>query len=406
MATRPETDEGIAAAVLDLAGIAADTSPEGSEAARRFAGALRRAGLPLAAVTASGDAPAPIGRSAPDFAAAARALDAPPERMVAVSANVAGVSEAATASFGTVVGLRAEQSGEAEARRHALRAAGADLVAPGLDRLLLPDESGLRTLATLPPVWDRLAPLATQAADRGVAVFLDFDGTLAPIVADHRDAALPEGMEAEIAALAARCPTAIVSGRDLADVRVRVGVTAAIHAGSHGFDIVGPGGLAARPEAAERFLPYLDRAEAALRDRLGEIEGAEVERKTFSVAVHFRSVAAADLPEVARAVDAAAASPELRKGRGRKVWEIQPRAEWDKGRAVAWLLDHTPMGGGGRLPVYVGDDLTDEDAFAVLAGRGLCLAVRGDNRPTLADATLEGPDDVRRLIGWLAGQPS
>jgi trehalose-phosphatase len=180
-------------------------------------------------------------------------------------------------------------------------------------------------------------------------------------------------------------------------------VAEAIYAGSHGFDIAGPDGLSARPDQAERFLPRLDAAEQALRDRLGGIEEAEIERKTFSIAVHFRGVPEADVPSVEQAVDAVATDyPDLRKGRGRKVFEIQPRAEWDKGRAVAWLLDNTSMGGDGRVPLYLGDDLTDEDAFAVLLGRGLSVAIRGTERLTLADYALDGPEDVRRFLHWLA----
>ena len=76
---------------------------------------------------------------------------------------------------------------------------------------------------------------------------------------------------------------------------------------------------------------------------------------------------------------------KLRKSRGRKVFEIQPRADWDKGRAVKWLLAHTRLGDDGASPIYLGDDLTDEDAFSILGSGGLCVAVRGDTRATLAD---------------------
>jgi trehalose-phosphatase len=276
-------------------------------------------------------------------------------------------------------------------------------VTPDLRRLLLPGGTGLRTLAALPTPWERAEAFDAQVAGRPLSVFLDFDGTLAPIVADHRAAALPDGTAAAVAALARRCPTAVVSGRDLADVRARVGVDGAIYAGSHGFDIAGPCGLEARPDEAERFLPSLDAVERDLRARLATVDGSDVERKTFSVAVHVRHVAEHDVARVEKAVDdVLAGCPDLRKGRGRRVVELQPRVGWDKGRAVVWLLESTAMGGKARVPLYVGDDLTDEDAFAVLIAGGVSLAVRGANRLTLADFALEGPDDVRRLLDRLA----
>jgi alpha,alpha-trehalase len=370
--------------VLESAGLdrALDAILDGAEAAER--------GLP------------PKPDPAMPTEAAAR-LGVAPDRAIVVEDAVAGVEAGARGRFGLVVGLvRQSDRAAAETRRLALRAAGADLVTPDLRRLLMPDRSGLRTLGRLPALWSRAEDVEARAGGRRLSVFLDFDGTLAPIVPDHTAARPAEGISEALAALARVCPVAVVSGRDLADVRARVGVSGAIYAGSHGFDIAGPGGLEARPEEAEGFLGALDAAERALRDRLAGVAGAEVERKTFAIAVHYRNVAAAEVPEVAQAVEAvAAAHPDLRKGRGRKVFELQPRVDWDKGRAVAWLLEHTAMGADGRLPLYVGDDLTDEDAFAALIDRGLSVAVRGADRPTLADYALEGPDDVGRFLHWL-----
>jgi alpha,alpha-trehalase len=242
---------------------------------------------------------------------------------------------------------------------------------------------------------------------RPTSVFLDYDGTLSPIVEDYRDATLPRVSRDAVACLARRCPVAIISGRDLADVRERVGLDDVIYAGSHGFDIAGPDGLEARPDEADGFLRPIEEAAAELRDALSGIEGADVERKTFSVAVHYRRVAERDVAAIEDAVDGVVTRhEELRKGRGKMVFEIQPRADWDKGRAVTWLLAHTRLGEGDALPVYLGDDLTDEDAFAALGSAGLCIAVRGAGRATLADYALADPEDVRRFVLWLAEMDS
>src|SRR5262245_65261350 len=117
--------------------------------------------------------------------------------------------------------------------------------------------------------------------DDRLAVFLDYDGTLTPIVSRPEDAWLPDAMRQTLRSLAARLPVAILSGRDLDDVRGRVHVDGIVYAGSHGFDIAGAGGL--RRELGPAYLPVLDAAETDLRGMLDEIPGAQVERTHLSV---------------------------------------------------------------------------------------------------------------------------
>ena len=332
----------------------------------------------------------------------ARRLDAQPHETAVIEDTVAGVTAAAAGRFGLVIGVNRRQD-DPGAQRHALRANGADLVTRDLRRLLLPGGGGLRTLDRLPLVWDRLEAFGAHLKGRRLSVFLDFDGTLSPIVDDYRAASIPDETRDAIRRLAGTCPVAIISGRDLADVRARVGIDDVIYAGSHGFDIAGPDGLQARPDAADAFLEPIAAADRDLRAAVAHIRGAMVERKTFSVAVHYREVAQGDVAALGEAVESVLARHDkLRKGRGKKVIEIQPRADWDKGRAVEWLLEHTHLGERAALPLYLGDDLTDEDAFAALGSRGVGISVRGGGRATLADHALADPDDVRRFLGWLS----
>ena len=334
----------------------------------------------------------------------AKRLGREPASTAVVEDAVSGVQAGSRGRFGLVIGVNRQESG-ADEQRHALRSGGADLVTTDLRRLVLPGTPGLRTLDRLPTVWDRLDDVCSRVHGRGVSVFLDYDGTLSPIVADHRKAFLPEGMADEIRGLARHCPVAIISGRDLKDVRERVGVEEAIYAGSHGFDIAGPSGLSERPEQARGFVETIAQAAEDLRRKLEGIENAEIEAKTFSVAVHFRRVPEAEVDRVEQAVDRVLdRHPKLRKGRGKRVFEIQPRADWDKGRAVRWLMEQSRIGGETRLPLYIGDDLTDEDAFAALEGDGLSIAVRGGRRATLADYALDDTGDVCRFLGWLGQQ--
>src|ERR1700746_3791428 len=107
----------------------------------------------------------------------------------------------------------------------------------------------------LPSALDHVQKIA-GARNCALAVFLDYDGTLSPIVSRPEQAVLSGSMPAVLRALVTKLPVAILSGRDLEDVRQRVGIDAIVYAGSHGFDIAGPRGL--RKELATEFLPRLD----------------------------------------------------------------------------------------------------------------------------------------------------
>ncbi len=252
----------------------------------------------------------------------------------------------------------------------------------------------------LPDALEARPELEEQLRGRQLAVFLDYDGTLAPIVPHPDRAVLAPGMREAVQRLAEGVPVCIVSGRDRPDVARFVDLQHLIYAGSHGFDIRGPDLAREHPEGA-MALPDLDAAERSLEEALRRVEGAEVERKRFSVAVHHRRVAEDRVPEVFRAVDEVlAAHPSLRRSGGKKVIELQPDVDWHKGRAVTWLLEALSLED--AFALYVGDDRTDEDAFHALEGRGLGILVGLPARPTAARYRLEDPEAVRRFLSWLA----
>jgi trehalose-phosphatase len=238
-----------------------------------------------------------------------------------------------------------------------------------------------------------------EIARRGdrFAVFLDYDGTLTPIVSHPEDAWLADSMRQTLRLLVARVPVAILSGRDLDDVRGRVHVDGLVYAGSHGFDIAGSGGLRRRLGAA--YLPVLDTAETELREALDEISGAQLERKHFSVAAHYRNVNESDAFRVALAVDAVAARHrELRRIDGKKVYELLPDIDWNKGKAVLWLLETLDLVRGKVLPIFIGDDRTDEDAFRALEKRGFGILVSEQPQVTAASYWLKNPEKVERFL--------
>jgi trehalose-phosphatase len=233
-----------------------------------------------------------------------------------------------------------------------------------------------------------------------IAVFLDYDGTLTPIVSHPEKALLSDSMRETLQALVRQTPVAILSGRDLDDIRQRVNIDAIIYAGSHGFDIAGLRGL--RREEATEFLPALDVAEKELREKLAGTAGALLERKRFSIAAHYRNVIETDVSKVKQAVnEVAMRHGELRKMEGKKVYELLPDIDWDKGKAVLWLLQNLGLDLGKVCPIYIGDDRTDEDAFRALKQYGIGILVSEQSRPTGATYSLKDPIEVDSFLRGL-----
>jgi len=214
------------------------------------------------------------------------------------------------------------------------------------------------------PLLERLA-----AEPHLAGLFLDFDGVLAPIVERPDDARPPAETRREVERLAARYAlVAVVSGRADDDVRRRVGVDGVVVAGSHGLEL---------DPAAEDWRERID----AFAET---VDWPDVERKALTVAFHFRTAtdegaARAVLADVARRAQAAG----LRASFGRKVLEVLPPLEANKGTAVRQLLADAGL----QRALVAGDDTTDLDAFRALDG--LELAVR------VAVASDEGPPELR-----------
>lgn len=257
----------------------------------------------------------------------------------------------------------------------------------------------------LPDALDAFDEIAAALRGRPAMVFLDFDGTLSPIVTDPAEAAMPEPEREAVAALAARVPVAVVSGRDLDDVRRRVGLTGLWFVGGHGTAVAGPDGREiddTSGAASDRSAALLDAAEQELRRRLPGVDpGVTVERKHSSIAVHYRRAPQA-LRRVRAAVEGAvAALPELQLTAGRAVFELRPSGAWDKGTAVRWLLEQG-AGAGNALPVYLGDDTTDETAFRAIEADGVGVLVAGVATGTAAHYQLRSRQRVVPFLERLA----
>jgi trehalose 6-phosphate phosphatase len=339
------------------------------------------------------DAGVRIDRSdATTLVESANRLAVPPGRCAVVASTEAGVTAARAGGFALVIAI--DSTG-------ALDWPGADTVVSDVREIGV--RTGDRRMSELP---DGLQAL-DQTTERQPAVFYDFDGTLSEIVEDPDSARLVDGAADALTSLSAACPVAILSGRDLADVRERIGLPGLWYAGSHGFELTGPDGTHHQNPEAAASIPVLAGAAADLADQLAHIPGVVVEHKRFGVAVHYRNAARDRVGEVAAVVRTAGQRNALRVTTGREVIELRPNIDWDKGKTLRWVLDYIRdnEGAGPLLPIYLGDDITDEDAFDAVDDDGIAILVRhsddGD-RATAARYALDDPGRVREFTERLA----
>ncbi|UAW98825.1 trehalose-phosphatase [Halopseudomonas nanhaiensis] len=236
------------------------------------------------------------------------------------------------------------------------------------------------------------------------ALFLDYDGTLAAIQATPDQAKLEPHVRQALEQLARRHPVAIVSGRERTDVEQLVGLPGLIYAGSHGLDIAGPGVRWDAPEAGDT-LPVLDSACEQLQAETSRLDGILIERKRYAVAVHYRLADDETTRQAERAVEQLAGTlVGLKLAHGKKVWELRPDIDWDKGRAIDWLCSQLRRSAPGSFkPVFLGDDETDEDGFiAVAALGGVGVLVADAERSSAASMRVTSVGDVANLLDALS----
>ncbi|MEE2032488.1 trehalose-phosphatase [Rhodococcus chondri] len=265
------------------------------------------------------------------------------------------------------------------------------------------------TVGELPRALDAAA-LTDRLDGRRPAAFLDYDGVLSPIVERPEDAVLSDRMRTVVRELADRCPVCIVTGRDREVVQQLMGMDDLVVAGSHGFDIWDPEKGEVSHTALSDFTGLVGDTTATLRDRVGGIPGVTIEPKRASVAVHYRRAAPEARVEVEQIVRALLAEhpDQLAVVPGKMVYELKPAIDWNKGKAVLHLIDVLGLGSDDVVPLYLGDDITDEDAFRALRGRGIGILVGSPDDPEMTDRTTEAEfvlatvDEVEQFLSNLA----
>ena len=245
--------------------------------------------------------------------------------------------------------------------------------------------------------WEDIQARIQQA--QNLFFFLDYDGTLTPIVSRPELALCPSEVKRHLEQLRdlPGVYLAIISGRSLEDLQEKVGVSGIIYVGNHGLEIENPAGRHKKILSSTRKRE-LKRITQNLQNSLKEIPGILFEEKGPILSVHYRNVPQeffAPIPQVLE--------EELEQWRdrwkmasGKMVWEIRPNVDFHKGKAVKEILK--TFLSLGLLPIYLGDDQTDENAFRVLKGQGISVFIGPGRLPSKADFFLRNPDEVREFL--------
>jgi trehalose-phosphatase len=385
---------------LDALGVRTGVYSTGRDSDRELASADIGELFAVCVDRTSTDEPDPPGDVASAvLLAAARRLGARPGRCVVVADNEECVAAGRGAGFGLVVGVCGAEHAEDQLLR-----SGADTVVGDVGEVTV--RAVDRRMSTLPDAIASFRQVAGVLSARRPALFFDFDGTLSEIVDDPAAATLVPGAAEALRSLAERYPVAVLSGRDLADIRSRIDIPGLWYAGSHGFEMITPDGSHRENDIAAAAVPNLHRAADEVAAEVAAIRGVSLERKRFAVAVHFRNAAPEASAAVTAVVHRAGARHGLKVTAGRKVVELRPAVDWDKGKTLEWIVDHidTPEP---LLPIFIGDDLTDEDAFDAVLHAGIGIVVCHDedgDRSTAARFSLPDPGGVRVFIERLVDE--
>jgi trehalose 6-phosphate phosphatase len=235
---------------------------------------------------------------------------------------------------------------------------------------------------------------------------LDYDGTLTPIVNHPDHAVLPEDTKSLLADLC-DLPNAfvcIISGRSYQDVKKKVGLKRIIYAGNHGMEIKGRD-LSFSVKNSKRYTEEINKICRNLTQRLKKIKGVWVENKGLTASVHYRLAKSEDAQKAKQIVFPVVKNfGSLKLRRGKKVWEIRPNIDWNKGRALAYILQKclTRNWKNESSVVYIGDDQTDEDVFCLLRHDGITALVSGKPEQTSnAKYFLTSSQEVISFLRWL-----
>ncbi len=254
-----------------------------------------------------------------------------------------------------------------------------------------------RHFLSAPPALSRIGH------SRRLLLMLDFDGTLAPITTDPAKSYLSPEIKAYLSTISRMdwATIAVLSGRSLADVKKRIGLKNIYYAGSHGLEIYGPSLKFLHPEASHAK-SHIEDLRTTIENKLGSIHGAIIERKRFSFSFHYRLIKTRDtrraLNQLRSIICHSPIGEEVSIIKGKKVIEVVPRIDWNKGAAVRYVIKHT---GRRVIPIYLGDDVTDETAFEALRKvNGVAIRI-GRSKRTAAPFYLRDQSQILSFLRFI-----
>ncbi|MCM8783214.1 MAG: trehalose-phosphatase [Candidatus Omnitrophica bacterium] len=238
--------------------------------------------------------------------------------------------------------------------------------------------------------------------DKKVFIFLDYDGTLAPIVNTPQEAKLSLEIRASLLKLVKKSnfSLAVISGRELREIKQRVNIKGIVYAGNHGLEIEGKG-VNFKGLVSDDYRKLLKEIKRRLLKIFASFKGVIVEDKGLSISIHYRLAEKSRIPlikkEIERVVKRLKARRNVELKEGKMVKEIMPKVKWDKGKAVKWILANKK---GNYFPIYIGDDKTDEDAFRVVRKKGISIYV-GKPKRSFAEYFLYDTQEVNKFLNKL-----
>jgi trehalose-phosphatase len=258
-------------------------------------------------------------------------------------------------------------------------------------------------------LMDFLDDVKVKLEKQKTALLLDYDGTLTPIVNTPDEAILNEDMRSVLSNLKDNTNfiVAVFSGRSLLDVRSKVELDGICYTGNHGMEIEFLGMIYIHPEA-KKMVKIIQNVCSKLQPLLSDIDGTIIEDKGLTASVHYRMSPPKEIPKVKRIVESTiepyVENGDIKLTHGKMVLEIRPNIQWDKGKAVEWVLSSIGAGESTKyFPIYIGDDRTDEDAFKVLRKRGITILVSSNIKKTNAEFLLYNVEEVKNFLHWLGG---
>jgi trehalose-phosphatase len=331
------------------------------------------------------------------FLEAAKQLNLLPEQCLVIEDALAGVKAAKDGGFNTVA-LDRENKLFEEFRKY-----NPDYILRDLSKnqvqfyknFILQKSKAASALDALPFIASSLNQ------QKEIVLFLDYDGTLTPIVDRPQDASLSPLMRESILCLCKNYLTVIISGRELTNLKEQVKIPNIFYAGNHGFELVGPENSNFSFKIGDDYLEDIQAIYKEIYLVFKEIPGCIIENKKFTLSIHYRLAHESQYEFISATIDRLLMNfKNLSRHEGKMVIEIRPRIAWNKGIAALSLLKWLKKDYLNVIPIYIGDDITDEDAFQQFNQKGITIKVGSDTH-TNAHFFLKTPQHVKHFLDQL-----